>query len=111
MKLRGRVRSLSNPRLSLSIARRGTTPMNMLDVKGRSQPTILQFKTSMREWVKTNINIKPISKFPNLSRVGRERAAPETTYPEELPALFITLSHSISTKTIKEQIININRKK
>ena len=81
--------------------------MNMLDVMVR----VSQFKTSLRERVKTNINVTPIYKFLNLSRGGRARAAPETTYPEELPALFITLSHSISTKTIKEQILNINRKK
>ena len=83
---RGRDRSLSNPRLSLSIARegfvrRGTTLMNMLDVRVRSQPTISQFKSSLRELVKTNINIKPVSKFPNLSRGGRARAAPAATTP------------------------------
>ena len=81
--------------------------MNMLDVRVR----VSKFKTSLRERVKTNINIKPISKFLNLSRGGRARAAPEKTYPEDLQALFITLSHSISTITIKEQILNINRKK
>ena len=83
---RGRDRSLSNPRLSLSISRegfvrRGTTLMNMLDVRVRSQPTISQFKSSLREWVKTNINIEPVSKFPNLSRGGRARAAPAATTP------------------------------
>ena len=83
--LRGGSRSLNTSNLSLSISRegfvnRGTTLMNMLDATVRCQPTIALFKTSLREWVKSNISIKPVSRFSGLPR-GVLPAPPTQTPP------------------------------
>ena len=83
--LRGGSRCLNTPNLSLSISRegfvnRGTTLMNMLDATVRCQPTIALFKTSLREWVKSNISIKPVSRFSGLPR-GVLPAPPTQTPP------------------------------
>ena len=67
-KCRGR---LSQPKLSLSISKegfiyRGIKLTNMLDDSIRSENKLENFKARLWEWVKSNINAKPKSKYPAL---------------------------------------------
>jgi hypothetical protein len=78
--LRGRSGSVSLSNHKLSIVRegfvsRGSTLMNILDTNLRRELTLVKFKAGLREWVKRNISIKPVAKFPTFSR-GRRPAAP-----------------------------------
>ena len=88
--LRGRSGSVSLSTHSLSIARegfvsRGSTLMNMLDMNLRNEPILSKFKAGLREWVKSNISIKPVSKFPVFSR-GSRPAPPAPAPPTRLAA-------------------------
>ena len=50
--------------------------MNMLSDSLRSEPVQEQFKVQLREWIKSNIAIKPSPKFQVFGREGTRPAAP-----------------------------------
>ena len=79
--LRGAAQNLIQPKKSLSICkegfiRRGITLMNMLSDSLRNEPDQEQFKVQLREWIKSNIAIKPSPKFQVFGREGTRPAAP-----------------------------------
>ena len=92
--LRGGSQSLSHPNQSLSISKegfinRGLTLMNMLNNSLRCEPELVNFKLGVREWVKSNIEIKPVPNFPVLGRGGARPPAPPgppAPLAQDLPA-------------------------
>ena len=69
--------SLNQPKTSLAITRegfiqRGIALMNKIDVPIRFENKIEKFKIGLREWVKSNIAVKPTPRFPAIAaRVDR----------------------------------------
>ena len=105
--LRGGSQSLSHPNQSLSISRegfinRGLTLMNMLNNSLRCEPEVENFKLGVREWVKSNIQIKPVPKFPVLGGGGARPPAPPAPPAQGLPA---TQARNLITNYFQRQNI------
>ena len=71
MQLRGRLGRIHPPTKKLSISKegflyRGACILNKLDDNLRNENKLEIFKSGMKKWVKRNINIKPVSKHPQL---------------------------------------------
>ena len=82
--------TLQVPKCNLNIARegfifRGATIYNKLDECLRSEPKLERFKTGLRDWIKSNITIKPTPRFPSIS-LGNRRLQPPPP-PEPPPIL------------------------
>ena len=71
MQLRGRLGRIHPPKKKLYISKegflyRGACILNKLDDNLRNENKLEIFKSGMKKWVKRNINIKPVSKHPQL---------------------------------------------
>ena len=103
--LRGGSQSLIHPNQSLSISKKGfikrsLTPMNMLNNSLRCE--LVNFKLGVREWVKSNIQIKPVPKFPVLGGGGARPPAPPAPPAQGLPA---TQARNLITNYFQRQNI------
>ena len=47
---------------------------NKLDEKLRSEKEIDKFKSRVKKWIKTNIDAKPMSKFPLFKSCSRQKS-------------------------------------
>ena len=98
--------TLKLPRYKLNIARegfiyRGAYIYNKLDESLRSEHKLEKFKTGVREWIKTNINIKPTPSCPSISSGSRRHQPPPP--PPESPLLNQKISKAFGNYPSKYQ--------
>ena len=78
------------PRYHLNIARegfiyRGACIYNKLDESLKKETKLEKFKAGVRDWIKTNIPIKPLPRFPSIASGSRRNQPPPPPEPPPPP--------------------------